>query len=98
MAKKIPTTDGDEANPAPDAPTFESALASLEEVVEQLERGDGTLEAALALYERGIALSDHCQKALDAAEQKVAILSQRGADDNVASGELTPFETDEEDV
>lgn len=92
MAKKIPTTDAEEANLAPDAHTFESALASLEEVVEQLESGDGTLEAALALYERGIALSDHCQKALDAAEQKVAILSQRGADGDTASGELAPFE------
>jgi exodeoxyribonuclease VII small subunit len=58
-------------------PSFEESLNNLEGVVEQLEGGELSLEASLRLYEQGIGLSDHCQKALDAAEHKVRILSER---------------------
>ena len=61
--------------------SFENALEELENVVEQLEGGELTLEESLALYERGIALGDHCQKSLDAAEQKVLLLTSRNNDE-----------------
>jgi len=61
--------------------SFENALEELETVVEQLEGGELTLEESLALYERGIALGDHCQKSLDAAEQKVLLLTSRNNDE-----------------
>lgn len=52
--------------------TFEEAMAELERVVGQLERGDVALDASIALYERGAALKAHCEKKLKAAEEKVA--------------------------
>ena len=59
--------------PAPDAalPDFEAALAELETLVEQLERGDLSLEHSLRDFERGVQLVRGCQMALKDAELKV---------------------------
>jgi exodeoxyribonuclease VII small subunit len=61
------------------APDFEQALAELETLVERLERGDLPLDEALKLFERGVALTRHCQASLQAAQQRVEILLKRGA-------------------
>ena len=45
-----------------DEMSFESAMAELEQVVSQLERGDVALDASITLYERGAALKLHCEK------------------------------------
>ena len=55
-------------------PKFEDCLQRLEEVVNQLERGDVPLEQALKLFEEGVQLSNSCRKELEAAEGKVEIL------------------------
>ena len=54
--------------------TFEEAMAALEQVVGQLERGDVALEASIALYERGAALKAHCESKLKDAEEKVDLI------------------------
>lgn len=54
--------------------TFEDAMAALEAVVGQLERGDVALEQSIALYERGAALKAHCAAKLKAAEEKVELI------------------------
>lgn len=54
--------------------TFEEAMAELEKVVGQLERGDVALEASIAMYERGAALKKHCEDKLKAAEEKVELI------------------------
>ena len=54
--------------------SFEEAMAALEQVVNQLERGDVALEASIALYERGAALKKHCADKLKAAEEKVELI------------------------
>ncbi len=61
--------------------SFEDAMKELETVVGQLESGDVPLEDSIALYERGAALKEHCQKKLAEAEEKVAkiTLSADGA-------------------
>lgn len=69
---------------------FEKALSELEELVEKMEQGNLSLEASLKLFERGIALTRSCQKALTEAEQKVRILIQ----DNEKQ-ELVNFEDQE---
>jgi exodeoxyribonuclease VII small subunit len=56
---------------------FETALKELEGIVEQLERGDLSLEKSLELFERGITLTRICQKRLDEAERKVEMLIQQ---------------------
>ncbi|MBN2630949.1 MAG: exodeoxyribonuclease VII small subunit [Rhodobacteraceae bacterium] len=54
--------------------SFEDAMAALEQVVGQLERGDVALEASIALYERGAALKAHCAAKLKDAEEKVELI------------------------
>ena len=54
--------------------SFEEAMAALEQVVNQLERGEVALEESIALYERGAALKKHCADKLAAAEQKVELI------------------------
>ena len=69
------------------ADSFEAWLEELESVVEKMEQGDLSLENSLTLFERGMSLSERCQKALEQAEQKVRILSKQSAD-----AELEPFD------
>lgn len=54
--------------------TFEEAMAELEKVVTQLERGDVALEQSIALYERGAALKALCARKLKDAEEKVELI------------------------
>lgn len=57
--------------------TFEDSLAELEQLVNQLEQGDISLEDSLKCFERGVVLTRTCQQALQAAEQKVQILIEK---------------------
>lgn len=63
---------------ASETPSFETGLKELEEIVKEMESGDLPLERALALFERGMGLSDTCRKQLEEAETRVEILMQRG--------------------
>ena len=60
---------GDDKNLA--AISFEDALRELEAIVASLERGDVSLDDAIAAFERGTALKAHCQKRLEEARMKV---------------------------
>jgi exodeoxyribonuclease VII small subunit len=51
--------------------SFEQALEALENIVNDLERGDVPLEQSIRIYERGEALKVHCDRLLKAAEDKV---------------------------
>jgi exodeoxyribonuclease VII small subunit len=75
--------------PSEPTPSFEESLAALEALVDQLEQGDLPLEEALATFERGVHLSRGCQKALDAAEQRVRILTESGEEANAAASAET---------
>ncbi|MEP2782279.1 MAG: exodeoxyribonuclease VII small subunit [Pseudoruegeria sp.] len=55
--------------------SFEQAMAELEQVVGQLERGDVPLEQSIALYERGALLKKRCETKLKEAEEKVAAIT-----------------------
>jgi exodeoxyribonuclease VII small subunit len=55
---------------------FEQAMARLETIVSELEKGDLSLDASLKIFEEGIKLSKTCLKMLDDAEHKVEILLQ----------------------
>jgi exodeoxyribonuclease VII small subunit len=72
---------------------FEQALAELESLVERLEKGDLPLEEALRTFERGVALTRHCQASLTAAQQKVEILLRRSGQSDVS-----PFEEESADA
>ena len=64
----------------PDTASFEESLDELEALVERMESGDLALEESLSAFERGIALTRTCQKALQTAQQKVDILTARTPD------------------
>lgn len=77
MAKKQPKT----ASTA-DSIDFEESLGEVEGIVSQLESGELGLTASLQKYEQGIRGLKECQKLLDAAEQKISLLSGFDADGN----------------
>jgi len=72
---------------------FESALKSLEEIVQQLERGDLTLDRALELFEEGVQISRFCHTKLEEAERKVEILT-RTADGTLKEAAFTAEENE----
>lgn len=55
---------------------FEKSLQRLEEIVENLETGDETLENTLKLYEEGLKMSANCKDALENAKQKITVLEK----------------------
>ena len=48
-----------------DKMTFEDAMRELEKLVDSLDKGDVSLDEAIAAYDRGSQLKDHCQKKLN---------------------------------
>lgn len=69
---------------------FEDALKKLEEIVDNLEKGEISLEKSLKIFEEGVRLSRICNKMLDKAEKKVEILMRN--DDGVL--EAKPFDSE----
>jgi exodeoxyribonuclease VII small subunit len=53
---------------------FEAAVADLEQIVEQLESGDLSLEDSLAAFEKGVGLVRYCNQKLSDVEKKVELL------------------------
>ena len=65
-------------DPTPDpipVADFEKSLEQLEGLVENMERGELSLEQSLAAYEQGVGLYRRCQQALEQAELRVKLLS-----------------------
>ena len=56
---------------------FETSLEQLEELVEQMESGELSLEDSLKAFEKGIKLTRECQEQLNNAEQKVTTLMEK---------------------
>ncbi|MBX3329513.1 MAG: exodeoxyribonuclease VII small subunit [Nitrospira sp.] len=55
---------------------FEQAMARLEAIVGELEKGDLPLDESLKIFEEGIRLSKNCLRVLEEAERKVEVLVQ----------------------
>jgi len=73
---QVPTPQDGEA-PAIDTLSFDDALAELQRTVSELEAGGQPLEAAIALYERGVALQARCERLITDAELRVQQLVAR---------------------
>jgi exodeoxyribonuclease VII small subunit len=58
--------------------SFEEALRTLEETVNDLETGDLTLEESLAFFEQGQKLADFCNQRLENAVLRVEQLTAGG--------------------
>lgn len=57
--------------------TFEAALSRLEQITEELESGDLSLDASLKKFDEGIKLADYCNTRLAEARTKVDILLEK---------------------
>ncbi len=79
-----------ESTPLPD---FETALAELEQIVNQMENGQQSLEEALATFQRGMELSRLCETGLKNAEQRVEQLIS----DAAGNPRIEPFTARERD-
>ena len=79
-------------DPAIDGLPFDRALEDLRRVVSRLEEGGLPLEESIALYERGVALHDHCARLLGAAELRV----QRLVDASGGSARALDLRPDDE--
>lgn len=71
---------------------FETSLARLEDIVQELEQEDLPLEKSLKLFEEGIKLSRICNRRLEDAERKVEVLLKDKAGNMIAK----PFDEEEE--
>lgn len=70
---------------------FEKSIKDLEAIVEKMADENLSLEQSLKNFEKGIQLTQQCQKALQEAEQKVQILLEKNG-----SAQLTTFNDEDE--
>ncbi len=73
---------------------FEKAMNRLEQIVEELEKGELNIDKSLEIFEEGIKMSRVCSKKLNEAEQKIEKLTKNQKGELVA--ELFPV-GDEDD-
>lgn len=71
---------------------FEEAMARLEKIVEQLEKGELPIEEAMKAFEEGMKLVHFCTKKLEEVEKRVSVLIQ----DSGGAYTRVPFDTEDE--
>jgi len=74
---------------------FEKAMTRLENIVEELERGDLDIDKSLEIFEEGTKMSRLCSKKLNEAEAKIEKLSKGKKGDLIT--ELFPMEDKNEE-
>ena len=74
---------------------FEKAMTRLENIVEELERGDLDIDKSLEIFEEGIKMSRLCSKKLNEAEAKIEKISKGKKGDLIT--ELFPVDDKNEE-
>jgi len=74
---------------------FEKAMTRLENIIEELERGDLDIDKSLEIFEEGIKMSRLCSKKLNEAEAKIEKLSKGKKGDLIT--ELFPMDDKNEE-
>lgn len=72
----------------PPGDSIETALGRLEEIVAEIERTPPPLETLIERYEEGMGLLKTCREKLDAAEQRIEIITRNSRGEAV----LEPFD------
>lgn len=57
---------------------FEDAMKALEQIANELENGELSLEQSVDKFEEGIKISKKCNEILEKAEKKISILIKDG--------------------
>lgn len=60
------------------AQTLEEAFAELDALMEQLEKGDISLEESFSLYQRGMQLVKQCNDSIERVEKQLIVLEEEG--------------------
>jgi exodeoxyribonuclease VII small subunit len=71
--------------------SFEESMKKIEEIVDELEKGDLPLEDSLKRFEEAVKLARACHKKLEGAQEKVNKLIKTGE----SEFKLEPFEEPE---
>ena len=72
-----------ESEPRPEV-TLEAAMTELSQIVTNLESGQESLDESLAQFERGMSLLRICHRKLDAAAQRIELVTQLSPEARVA--------------
>lgn len=59
---------------------FENIMKKLEEIANELEKGDLDLDTSVSKFEEGMKLSKKCNEILENAEKRISILINDGKD------------------
>ena len=73
--------------------SFEEAMRELEKLVDSLDKGEVSLDEAIAAYDRGSQLKDYCQKKLQEAKMKIETI-QSSDNVDVIPEKLSSFKPD----
>ena len=73
--------------------TFEEAMRELEKLVDGLDKGEVSLDEAIAAYDKGSQLKDYCQKKLQEAKMKIETIQSSDNVDAIPE-KLSSFKSD----
>ena len=62
---------------------LEESLVQLEQVMEEMESGELSLEQSFALYKKGMDLLLQCNQAIDKVEKELIVLEEKGRSDGL---------------
>ncbi|MBT3250376.1 MAG: exodeoxyribonuclease VII small subunit [Candidatus Marinimicrobia bacterium] len=54
--------------------SFEDSIQRLNDIVENLEKGNSSLEETILIFEEGMKLTEQCRKKINEVEEKVSTL------------------------
>ena len=60
--------------------SFEELMESLENIVQELEKGDLNLDESVAKFEEGMKISKECNKMLESSEKRISILLENNGE------------------
>lgn len=89
MAKRKSQSDPE----SPPEVGLEEAMAELSQIVSRLESGQATLDESLSQFERGMSLLRTCHRKLDAAAQRIELVTQLSAEGEVITEDFDSTST-----
>lgn len=72
---------------------LEEAMGELSQIVSRLESGQATLDESLSQFERGMSLLRTCHRKLDAAAQRIELVTQLSAEGDVITEDFDSTST-----
>lgn len=72
--------------------SFEVALQELETIIKKMENGEVKLSDSVSLYERGIALKNHCEEVLKSAKLKIEKIQLKPMENGDTEFETVSFD------